>query len=75
MTREEIQKALYKENPIAKQTAVYRDGGSKDYETTLKSGEVLKFHVPIEEQKGDRGILPEFQSDEIKAKYLIRWLQ
>lgn len=75
MEKSEIKKALYKEKPIAKITGLYRDGGSKDYETTLSTGEVVKFYVPIQEQRGSTGILPEFQVNEIPAQLLIRWIK
>lgn len=75
MDKNEIKKALYKENPKAKRTAIYRDGGSKDYEATTSLG-VVKFHVPIMEQRNAEGkILAEFEGKEIDAKLLIRWLQ
>jgi len=36
---------------------------------------VIKFHVPISEQRGsDMNILDEFKNKEIPAQLLIRWL-
>jgi len=70
MTATEIKKELYKQKPVAKQTAIYRDGGSKDYETILASGQVVKFHVPFVDQGED---FKKF-SKEMEAQLLIRWL-
>lgn len=71
----EIKKALYKEKPIARQVAIYRDGGSTDYMATTSLGNVM-FHVPIMDQRGSDGkILPEFLGREIPAQLLIRWLK
>lgn len=70
MNKNEIKKALYKEKPIATLTALYRDGGSKDYETTLLSGEVVKFHVPIVEQRESTATFEK----QMESQLLIRWL-
>lgn len=70
----EIKKVLYKEKPMAKRTAIYRDGGSTDHEAMTSLG-VVRFHVPIQDKRGTDGtLLPEFQQDEIPAQLLIRWL-
>lgn len=71
----EIKKALYKEKPMAKETAIYRDGGSKDYQANTSLG-VISFYVPILEQRDNDGnILSEFLGKEIPAQLLIRWIK
>lgn len=75
MELNEIKKALYKEKPLATITAIYRDGGSLDYEAETSLGKV-KFYIPINDQRGSDGkILPEFQVDSIQAQLLIRWIK
>ncbi len=75
-TLTEIKKVLYKEKPIAKQIAIYRDGSSKDYEADTSLGKIL-FHVPFIEQRNAEGILlPEFKENkDIEAQLLIRWIK
>jgi len=68
----ELKKALYKEKPVAKQTGLYRDGGSKDYEAETTLG-IVKFHVPIRDQQAsEEG--PALFAKEMPAQLLIRWM-
>lgn len=65
MTTIEIKKVLYKEKPIA--TRRYTVGDYVYYETKLKNGTTLMFHVPKEE-------LTNTFEDKMSAQLLIRWL-
>lgn len=73
MEQNEIKKVLYKERPVAKQVALYRDGGSKDYEAETSIG-TIEFHVPITDQRDDNGKSVPFEK-EMPGQLLIRWLK
>lgn len=78
MTINEVKKALYRQNPIAKKTAI--DGYYYHYLTHLKHPEAIstavsakglvpiRFEVPIQ----DMGAT--VFGEEVEAKYLIRWM-
>jgi len=70
MKRQDIVKVLETEQPMAKQTAIYRDGGSKDYEAPTSIG-IIEFHVPIQDQRN----IPITFHKEMPAHLLTHWLK
>lgn len=66
MTKNDVKKELYKQNPKAALLLVDKDG--VHYEGSLKNGQVLYFSVPFNDL-GDAKFYAEMD-----AKYLIRWL-
>lgn len=63
MTKNEIKKELYKQKPIALETADYPT--FKSYQTTLEDGTLVIFDIPKDEGEFD---------SEMPAQLLIRWM-
>lgn len=75
MELNEIKKTLYKEKPIAIQTGIMRDGGSRTYQAETSLGTV-KFFVPVGDMKEWNGNpKQESEFNKMPAQLLIKWIK
>ena len=66
MEKNELKKALYKQNPIA--GLVFIRKGTAYYRCNLEDGTLVQFEIPISDM-GDSDF-----HNEMDSKYLIRWI-